>query len=194
MVDSIIFDLDGTLWDSTGEIIKCWKKTLPDLPKNILELVMGKTPEEIAHTFSIPIEIVQGVQRREIDWLMKNPVAPYIGVTLMLQYLGDRFPMFIVSNCQPGYIECFLTSNNLADFFRDHKCSEDGTKAGNIKSLMDEYGLQRPLVVGDTQDDLEAAEANNLPFIWAAYGFGFAKRCKAIIYKPIDLMLKVQDV
>ena len=194
MVDSIIFDLDGTLWDSTGEIIKCWQSILPNISKSVLELAMGKTPEELAHTFNISIETVQDIQKKEIEWLTEHPVAPYMGVTLMLQYLADRFPLFIVSSCQLGYIECFLNTNNLTSFFKDWRCSANGSKADNITTLMEIHKLKNPILVGDTQGDLEAANANLIPLIWAAYGFGYATRCKAIIHKPTELMLKVQDV
>lgn len=40
-----------------------------------------------------------------------------------LRRLLVRYPLFIVSNCQAGYIEAFLEWSGLAECFRDFGCS-----------------------------------------------------------------------
>ena len=192
MIDSIIFDLDGTLWDSTREILRCWQSELPNITQSDLVSCMGLTPEGIAKNLNVPIETVYDVQEKEIPWLSKYTVSPYIGVTLMLQYLYNRYPMFIVSNCQSGYIECFLQTNHLEKYFTDWKCSGGKDKATNVKDLIKKFKIN-PLLVGDTETDYEAARIAGIPFIWAAYGFGKVNT-ENVIYKPMDLMLKVDNV
>jgi phosphoglycolate phosphatase len=82
--------------------------------------------------------------------------------------------LFIVSNCQCGYIECFLGANGGAPFITDHLCADDTKreKAENIRILVERYGLKSPVLVGDTTSDSIAAEKAGIPFIYAKYGFG----------------------
>ena len=191
MIDSIIFDLDGTLWDTTEELLKCWKSEVPTITKTELMSCMGLTPEGIADKLNIPIETVVAVQKKEIPWLAEHRVSPYIGVTLMLQYFYDKYPMFIVSNCQDGYIESFLQTNHLIEFFTDWRHSDGLSKAENVLNLILTYKIH-PILVGDTEGDQMAALVNDIPFVWAKYGFGnldIMDINRNIIYKPMDLTL-----
>ena len=52
--DSILFDLDGTLWDSTGAVAASWEEALAGVPdiegpptRAQLEGVMGMTAEDL---------------------------------------------------------------------------------------------------------------------------------------------------
>lgn len=57
--DSIIFDLDGTLWDSIDGIAASWNEALaerfPDVPRRLsaedVRAVLGKTIPEIGRAF-----------------------------------------------------------------------------------------------------------------------------------------------
>ena len=57
--DSIVFDLDGTLWDSIGGIAASWNEALaehfPDVPRRLsaedVQAVLGKTIPEIGRIF-----------------------------------------------------------------------------------------------------------------------------------------------
>ncbi|MFQ8901468.1 MAG: hypothetical protein ACLR7D_05805 [Lachnospira eligens] len=41
---------------------------------------------------------------------------------LSLLTLSKKYPLYIVSNCQDGYIESFLTAHLMSDFFKDTEC------------------------------------------------------------------------
>ena len=45
-------------------------------------------------------------------------------------------------------------------------------KADNIALVAERNGLRRPLYIGDTQGDYDAASKAGVPFLHAAYGFG----------------------
>ena len=45
-------------------------------------------------------------------------------------------------------------------------------KADNIALVVERNGLRRPLYIGDTQGDFDAAAKAGVPFLHAAYGFG----------------------
>jgi len=45
-------------------------------------------------------------------------------------------------------------------------------KKENIKAIINRNSLTKPVYIGDTQGDYEAATANKIPFIYSSYGFG----------------------
>jgi phosphoglycolate phosphatase len=97
----------------------------------------------------------------------------YPGVREILEQLAEDYPLFIVSNCQAGYIEAFLDAYHLSALFIDFRSSEVSgrTKAENIRDLVQRYALRSPVYIGDTQLDAEAAALAEVPFIYASYGF-----------------------
>ena len=49
---AVLFDLDGTLWDSAQEVLLCWNRLLSPLGRHVtkeeMDRLMGLTPREIA--------------------------------------------------------------------------------------------------------------------------------------------------
>ena len=190
MTDSIIFDLDGTLWNTTSEIFKCYQQYFPNITLWKLRKLMGKDTKQIAKELYTEIETIQKIQDSEIQWLSDHPVEPYIGVVSLMQYLStEKIPCYIVSNCQERYIECFLYTSGLAQFFRNWLCFGDNgcDKATNIKTIIERHNLKNPIFVGDTEGDREAASCNHIRFIWAGYGLGEVNNYDGVINHPLDL-------
>ena len=98
----------------------------------------------------------------------------YDGVPATLRQLKAKIPLLIVSNCDQGYIEAFLSYHQLADCFLDYLCYGDTgeEKAANIRTLIQRHQLKNCVYIGDTELDRRAAAATGIPFIHAAYGFG----------------------
>jgi phosphoglycolate phosphatase len=96
------------------------------------------------------------------------------GTEKILAALAETYRLFIVSNCQDGYIECFYRGNGLERFFSGHECAgRTGLpKSGNIKLVAERYGLKSPVYIGDTLLDCSSAQEAGVPFLHAAYGFG----------------------
>jgi phosphoglycolate phosphatase len=175
--DSIIFDLDGTLWDSTSSVIDSWNKTLDkyDEVKNRLTVddmkeVMGLVISDIAKIF---FPYLEETKRALL----------YDKLEETLEELSKKYKLFIVSNCQCGYIESFFESHKLNDYFVDYECSgKTGlTKGENIKLIIKRNNLVKPVYVGDTERDLKAARFAGIPFIYARYGFGEVKEYDYVI-------------
>lgn len=174
MIDSIIFDLDGTLWDSSEQVYQYWSMCFPDLSPSKVKESFGKTLPEIAELWEIPIEQVHQIQRGENLYLRRNPAIPYAGLKQTIKYLKEQsYRLFIASNCQAGYIETFLWTTGLGKYFDDFICYDDlgKNKDFSIQNMIQYHALS-PVLVGDTENDLLAAKLNNIPFIWAEYGFG----------------------
>ncbi|XCP83973.1 HAD family hydrolase [Roseburia hominis] len=186
-MDGIIFDVDGTLWDATDTIAKAWNQTIAEnstlkmqVSGSDLRAVFGKTMDEITEIFfpSLPYE-----ERTRLGYLCfdsenqlleKEPAPLYPGVEETFQKLSKKTDLFIVSNCQKGYIEILLQTTGLSRYVKDHLCFGDTQvpKHETIRLLMKKNQLNDVIYVGDTQGDFHACKLAGVPFIFAEYGFG----------------------
>lgn len=200
--DGVLFDLDGTLWNATEGIARSWAEALravPDVKKaptvKELEGVMGMTAESLVATLFPYLPQARGLEIFELccaaenKYLTLNGGTLYPGVKELLENLSQKLPLFIVSNCNHGYIESFLTAHGFASCFKDYEyIGRTGLeKSGNIRLVVERNGLKSPVYVGDTQLDLNSAEQAGVPFIHAAYGFG-AVDCAQKIDRPLGLL------
>lgn len=184
--DAVIFDLDGTLWDSSGTVAASWNAALAELgeparftPADMVA-VMGQTMDTLlANLFpGMPAQRRAAVGERcfavENAWVRERGGSLYPGVAEGLRALAAVYPLYIVSNCQSGYIEAFLAWSGFGPLVRDHECfgNTGEPKGANIRRVMARNGLQRPLYVGDTPSDAAAAAEAGAAFVHARYGFG----------------------
>ena len=88
--------------------------------------------------------------------------------------LSKGHRLFIVSNCQSGYIELFLRKTGLEKYITDIECfgNTKKTKGENIRLVIDRNIPGSTCYVGDTAGDQTAAAYAGIPFIFASYGFG----------------------
>ncbi|KLU60621.1 phosphoglycolate phosphatase [Peptococcaceae bacterium CEB3] len=202
MIDSILFDLDGTLWDSTDVVVRAWNQVLRKTGGPIqvtaeeIQGVMGLQQPEIAQKLLPGLEsgtakeLMAECNAWECDMLRREGGRVFAGLEETLRQLYPKFPLFIVSNCQCGYIESFLFAHDLGKYFIDFECAgKTGLPKGeNIKTVIARNGLKSPVYVGDTDGDREAAHLTGTPFIFAAYGFGNPLDHDYIIHSPLDLI------
>ncbi len=208
-VESIIFDVDGTLWDSVDLVAESWNAALAELglpahcTRANIQGLFGKTMAEIAGALAPgeppqrAAQVMQRCSQRELEYLRSHPCRIfYPGVEETLPELASRFRLFIVSNCQQGYIEILLDKGNLRPLIRDYDCfGNTGTcKGETIRTLMRRNHIVRACYVGDTQGDLEAARMAGLPFVWAAYGLGHPAQFDAQIHAFPDLLQLLQPM
>lgn len=187
-VKSIIFDIDGTLWDSRQQVAEGYNQQLmaEGLPHlcvtaEQLKFLFGKTMTEIADILfqELPAAERYGLMERCMSRenghiLQSDTIRGYPGVTQTLKQLAREYELYIVSNSQQGYPEVCMQKMDLTEIIRDHLCFGDtGTEKGQtILELMRRNGITDAVYVGDTQGDYEATLVAGIPFIWAAYGFG----------------------
>lgn len=186
-IDSIIFDLDGTLWDSIAGICKAWQIVLANYP-NITKTV---TPEDMQGCMGLPMDEIgkklfpdldEAMQRKlmkefcaaEQVYLEEHGGILYPKVEETLENLSKKYKLFIVSNCQDGYIQAFFKAHNLNKYFSDFECwGVTGLSKGETnKIIMARNKLKKPIYVGDTDGDAQSAKAAEIPFVYARYGFG----------------------
>lgn len=187
MKKGIIFDMDGTLWDSAESVAASWNEVLIErgverAPLTIEDFrgVMGRTMDVIADTFFPGMETEQRRElleeccRRENRYLGEHGAYLYPGVVETLHILKEIYPLYIVSNCQCGYIECFVRHYGLEDVIADMECfgNNGRSKGENIALVVKRNQLSDAVYVGDIQGDYDASMEAGVRFIHAAYGFG----------------------
>lgn len=190
----ILFDLDGTLWDSSKQVADSWTKAIervaPEtgivVTEDFMHRAMGKVMDEIKVMMfeeagaALPKErqdeIYQACSDYEIDYVTEHGGKLYPEVEEGLKELYQKHQLGIVSNCQSGYIEAFLKYTGFGKYITEKECSGDTgkLKADNIALVVERNGLKPEDVVyiGDTMKDYESAMEAGVDFVHAAYGFG----------------------
>jgi phosphoglycolate phosphatase len=193
---AIIFDLDGTLWDSTGCACDIWNRVLEKhneisfrMTKEKASQLMGKTMEDIGKILFPMFDeakrnaVVNEFGTEEVKYLTENGAVLYDGLEEVLAKLHGNYKLYIVSNCQDGYVSAFLHAHKLERYFQDIEMSgrTGQDKGSNIKMIMERNNIKFAVYIGDTEGDEKAARFAGIPFIYAEYGFGNAVSPDAVI-------------
>lgn len=207
MFDGIIFDVDGTLWNSTPIVEKAWNEALKDNGYEDIRV----TARQLQGLFGLPMPeiinaIMPDVPQKEQDifaakcyeyehaYLEKESGILYPRICETIRELAVRHEIFIVSNCQAGYIELFISKSGIGDVITDHICLGDNglLKADNISLIVRKHDLKAPVYIGDIQGDADSSYKAGVEFIHAAYGFGRVDRCFAAVNEPEELLKVIE--
>ncbi len=185
--DLVIFDVDGTLHDSFawwGPVIRRGVRAFAEQEE--LELaepsdaeahaVVGMKnegvwapflPESLKHRWHDLRSVVLPMEFAELrsgnDYL-------FAGVRPLLDHLGRiGVPVALASNCHQGYMDAMCEGQGLAALSGWQLCLSSpgiGTKTDMLRFAIEAAGAERPVMVGDREPDLEAADEAGVPFIW----------------------------
>lgn len=188
MKKGIIFDMDGTLWDSAESVAEAWRDVIRvsgmlkrEITATDIKGVMGKTMDVAADILFSELsqkermDLLDQCCGLENEYLREHGGILYEGVRETFQKLREQgYHVSIVSNCQAGYIEAFLDHYKLWDAIDDKQCYGDNLlqKGENIRIMVERNKLEQAVYVGDIQGDYEASCEAGVAFIYAAYGFG----------------------
>lgn len=189
---NIILDIDGTLWDTTEVVAAAWERAARQSGKNEVTV----TAEKLKGLFGKPMDVIgrslfDDLSEQEMESLLEccceyeeeelrntslELLFPHVIDTIRTLSREQGRRLFIVSNCQSGYIELFIEKNRLEEYITDTECFGDTglSKGENIRLVMERNGLmaEDTVYVGDIMGDYEASCEAGIEFIFAAYGFG----------------------
>ncbi len=207
MVDSIGFDLDGTLWDYADRYADIFAEVLEGQEGIHLPTVQevrnatGLAALTYIETLFPRLKNASDTEKMALfgkaekigcDLILQQGGRLYDGLEQMLKTLSERYSLFIASNCEPLYLENFLQFYGFRHYFSDVICQNlpgaKGTKGENIRVVCERNGFSHPVFVGDAQSDADAAKAAGVPFIWTTYGYGSVPDAVYRIDKPMDLV------
>ena len=183
----IIFDMDGTLWDSAKAVAESWTEVVareytPErvITEDEIKRVMGLTMDKLAAQIfpelseSRRLQLLDVCGREENEYLRTHGAIVYPKVEETFQRLKEKYHLYIVSNCQSGYIEAFLEYYGYGRYIEDIECYGNNglVKGDNIRKVVERNYLTKAVYVGDIQGDYDASMQAGVEFIHAGYGFG----------------------
>lgn len=185
--DSIIFDVDGTLWDASTSCAVAWSQAAQEfglvgrcvmaddirrvsgLPfSECVEEIFGDLPSGDVDALGL---LIDSNERRAVE---AEGGDLFSGVTEGIATLSTRFHLSVVSNCQSWYLQAFLNHSRLRSYFQGADCygNSQVPKAQMISSMAERFALSSPVYVGDTSGDHRASADAGVAFGYVSYGFG----------------------
>ena len=163
---------------------------------------MGKTIEEIAkialpdmdNSESVPI--LKECCKEENAALLEHGGILFPKLEETLKELSKNYHLYVVSNCQDGYVQAFIEYHKMDKYFEDiEMAGRTGMgKADNIKLIVQRNNLDEAVYVGDTDGDYNSTKAVGLPFVYAEYGFGNVEDAEYVIKAIDELPEIVEDI
>lgn len=211
MRQGILFDLDGTLWDSSKQVVEAWNEILakqPDVERTItiedMQGFMGLPMDEIGRkcfqgqglTEERIMEIMKACEGYENEYIRQHGGVLFPQLEEVLQDLSKDYFLAVVSNCQVGYIEAFLEYHKLSEYFSDFESfGKTGLQKGdNIRLVCERNHLERAVYLGDIQRDYDSACKAGIPFILAGYGFGTVDADVPVIHSLTELRRTAEEI
>lgn len=182
MKTAIIFDLDGTLLDTLGDLHSATNAVLTRFgyPTRSIEEVrnfVGNGAERLIR-LAVPEgeqekvpEVLEAFQRyyaAHCDILTK----PYDGIPEMLKQLGENYPLAVVSN-KPDRAVGELAKIYFPTLYARGESSDCPRKPAPdmVFKAMEALGAQHCIYVGDSEVDVLTAKNAHVPCLSVTWGF-----------------------
>lgn len=202
MKKQIIFDMDGTLSDTAKATTGACNDVraqfgLPEVSESDIRSVMGYADPEFFYRLypDFPHEMLNEVrykvnvlEDKKIEELGAQILFP--GVDKLLSKLNSMgYSLYIASTGSTDHVHTTLKSANIEHLFKDVYCNEP-VKVDMVKKIIGEHNKEDFLMVGDMHKDSDAAKANGIFALGAAFGYLTAEEYPlfdAILQTPSDL-------
>jgi len=184
--DSLIFDMDGTLWDALDTYLYCWNEALRksklqrQTNRDELFGMMGLEKQKVINHFfkNEDIAVAEEIFKDIVN--IQNEVLPikggilYSNVVEGLAKLSKKYKLFILSNCPEQTIKQFIKWAEIDSLITDHIAHGFNSKSKNynMNLLVQKHGLKNPIYIGDTETDSVESKLAGIPFVFLTYGFG----------------------
>lgn len=208
---SILFDLDGTLTDSSEGIINCVTLALrhfglPVPGRDALRCFIGPPLRETFPKFGVPqdrVEEAVSVFRSRYNTVGKFENFPYPGIRELLARLQkDGHRLYVATSKPETTAREVLDKFGLSEFFSEI-CGADMEGERDTKDAVIAYllsglpGTGHRVMVGDTIFDIEGARLHGIPTVAVTWGFGEPselRQAAALAQDPEELYQLLTDM
>jgi len=187
MMKSVIFDMDGTLLDSSYAMtlsVNHVRKSfgLPSVEKEYLEYIINEPCINLPMKLYNVSEYTDEHRNRFAKHYLANAnlhVKPYDGALDLLKSLHvNGFTLSIATNATDFFARNMLEGQGMLDYFsyiiganNVEKSKPNPDMLHHISNLS-EIPLAHSLLVGDSIKDEGAAKNANIDFLFASWGYG----------------------
>ena len=184
MQKSILFDLDGTLTDSSEGVIKCSLHAFSfysiEIPEEQQSTLIGPPLRYSFSKFGVPDNEIENALKHYRERYLsvgKFENRPYDNIEKTLEKLVAAGHRLFVATCKPEETSIEILEHfGLSKYF-EGICGATFDKSRDSKSavisyLKEKYAPENMIMVGDTVFDVEGAKEMGIDTIGVAWGFG----------------------
>ena len=208
MKTGILWDLDGTLLDTVGDLTDAVNYALAQFgypPRTEAEVksFLGNGARRLVE-MSVPaeadVDAVLTVYKQYYDAHCQIKTAPYAGILEALAVLGKKYPMAVVSNKPDSAVKPLCKQHFPALYARGESADCPRKPAPDMLfKTMEEIGVDRCVYVGDTEVDVITAKAAGAPCLCVLWGFRSREEIEAMggqyfCDDPADLVEKLEEL
>lgn len=184
----VIFDLDGTLLDTSDGIIKCHQHAHTFMGKTppALEVLQGVIGAPLFDTYKMTFGFSCDDARKAVDayrlrYAEKGIHEAYVypGISELLEKLEkDGLALMVATLKKEDFAKNMLKEFGIAKYFTKIYGVDEKDKKRKVDLLRQciataEVDVKDAVLVGDSHYDYEGACACNMDFVGVKYGFGF---------------------
>ncbi len=179
----LIFDLDGTLVDSAGQILKalnraCDESALEHLPKHVLMGSLGLPIKSIISYLGLSTEaeekLIQ-IFRSELRVLIEDSNSLFDGVEAFLRDVKKLGYLMAIATSKPTYLAELVVANSPLAKYIDFTQGTDGFAAKPapdvILKCLSHFEANCAIMFGDRVEDMASAQSAGISSIGIAQSF-----------------------
>ncbi|GET74503.1 HAD hydrolase-like protein [Streptococcus dysgalactiae] len=209
---AILFDLDGTLVDSSPGILNAFQYTFKQMnhivpDASLLSTYIGPPLETTFRTFfENKDQVEQAILHFRAFYKESGiyQVSVYDDIeTLLRTLVQEGFDLYVTTSKHEPMAIQMLTNLGIADYFTGvfGSTSVRYHKADVIQACLQTMSTsaQNPLIIGDTKFDIIGGKQANLTTIGVTWGFGSQEELQLskadyIVKQPLDIYTLLQNL
>ena len=209
-IKGIIFDLDGTLLDTLGDLTEAINRTALDYHQPTL--TKAQVSNNIGNGFKITVtKSLPGVDEREIPHAVSvfkahyancymNDSIPYEGIEeLLIALVAHKIKLCVVSNKVHDYVVNLIESRfpkiHFDLIYGESETQKRKPDPQGLLKACTQMGLdpKEVLMIGDSDADLNSAKAIGMPMIAVTWGFNSIEKlknagCTRFVHHPQEVL------